>query len=244
LYWFPLLAVLALLAGMGLGEIRRMFRMQPAPAESPSAPTSSGWGPILEEARQQARRVAAQEVERYASRQAAEAEKAKAAKSANQARASSPSTNGALVASSQVCEREKKQVSLLAESNLHLSRTVESALLGRQGTGDGMADQVSLRGGVLFSDPEALSGAPRLKFPPAPFKWQKQSPCNTAAYEQSINGGCWIEVGVAPCRDDSFERAGKCYLAVIAKRAPPPQPQPQPQPPPQPPPQSEDREAH
>ena len=55
-------------------------------------------------------------------------------------------------------------------------------------------------------------------------------PCNTDAYEQSLDGGCWLEVGVAPCRSESVERFGKCYLAAIATSPPPLQ--------------SEDREAH
>jgi len=61
-----------------------------------------------------------------------------------------------------------------------------------------------------------------LKMPPQPYSWQKPGPCNPEAAEHDIRGGCWVQVGTAPCPSLTFEEAGKCYRP-IERRAPPPQ---------------------
>ncbi|HLL52750.1 MAG TPA: helix-turn-helix transcriptional regulator [Myxococcaceae bacterium] len=62
----------------------------------------------------------------------------------------------------------------------------------------------------------------RYLVPPKPFENQKSGPCDPAAREVEINGGCWVhEVGSAPCGSKSFEHNGQCYKAIRKSDAPP-----------------------
>jgi transcriptional regulator with XRE-family HTH domain len=62
----------------------------------------------------------------------------------------------------------------------------------------------------------------RYLVPPKPFENQKSGPCDPAAREVEINGGCWVhEVGPAPCGSKSFEHNGQCYKAIRKSDAPP-----------------------
>jgi len=71
-----------------------------------------------------------------------------------------------------------------------------------------------------MGDKERLKGPP--KVPVQPFSWQKTGPCNPEAAQIEIRGGCWVQVGTAPCRSMTFVEDDKCYLPV-ERRAPPPQ---------------------
>ncbi|HLL85458.1 MAG TPA: hypothetical protein VK420_22490, partial [Longimicrobium sp.] len=71
--------------------------------------------------------------------------------------------------------------------------------------------------------PASLGERGPMKVPLQPYSWQKRGPCNPNRAQVEIRGGCWVQVGTAPCPSETFEEAGKCYLAVEQTKRPPPQ---------------------
>jgi hypothetical protein len=115
-----------------------------------------------------------------------------------------------------------------------LARTVERAVVAvekltvRNGGRDDI-DQLARGAGVsensnIVGGSIDLGGKPRLTIPTQPFSWQSAPPCNQAADQEALGGGCWVWTGrTAPCSAETFENpaTGKCYVPVVKKGAVP-----------------------
>lgn len=124
------------------------------------------------------------------------------------------------------CDTERKQVENLTASNRDLSHALAELVQGH--AAPGVLEQLYQSGGVIASGDTgtgAMGEKPiRLKVPDKPFSWQKLPPCNEAAGEEAIGGGCWYRGDQrAPCAPPSAEHDGKCYRAVSKDPAAPKQ---------------------
>lgn len=104
-----------------------------------------------------------------------------------------------------------------AKYSVYLGRLLELAIQRDTRSNSGAADDSARRVAVLalVKGPDVAGNmGGRLTVPAEPYSWQKKTPCNANAYQIAINGGCWVDVGAVPCRSDSFEHNGRCYLPV------------------------------
>jgi hypothetical protein len=70
--------------------------------------------------------------------------------------------------------------------------------------------------GDSMTDVQMGQNQARRVIPAAPFKWQKRAPCDDAARQVLLNGGCWYGGAAVPCAPKEYEHEGRCYLPVAA----------------------------
>jgi len=120
------------------------------------------------------------------------------------------------------CASERERIATLTETNRNLSRALEGLVTGQLAPDEWAALIALPNGSALGSALEAPKAPSHFAVPETPFKWQKKAPCDPDAYETVMNGGCWVEVGTAPCRSKAFEKAGKCFRPVAQDSPLPP----------------------
>jgi eukaryotic-like serine/threonine-protein kinase len=89
---------------------------------------------------------------------------------------------------------------------------------GTVGLADASVTPEALAAAASFENAVQPNKFVALEMPKHPFAGQKRPPCKPQR-ETEIRGGCWVNVQ-APCADDGYVWAGKCFLPVAAQPRP------------------------
>ncbi|WP_225409892.1 serine/threonine protein kinase [Stigmatella hybrida] len=89
---------------------------------------------------------------------------------------------------------------------------------GTVGLADASVTPEALAAAASFENATLPGEFVALEMPKRPFAGQKRPPCKPQR-ETEIRGGCWVNVQ-APCEDDGYVWAGKCFLPVAAQPRP------------------------
>jgi eukaryotic-like serine/threonine-protein kinase len=99
-----------------------------------------------------------------------------------------------------------------------VSPEAEEPDAGTVGLADASVTPEALAAAASFENAVQPNKFVALEMPKHPFAGQKRPPCKPQR-ETEIRGGCWVNVQ-APCADDGYVWAGKCFLPVAAQPRP------------------------